>query len=59
MVLAGAGTGKTSLLVERMPHKALEDRMAGALGMNHEEFWCSIDRTVVAYFEREAAVEDG
>jgi hypothetical protein len=42
-----------------MPHKALEDRMAGALGMNHEEFWCSIDRTVVAYFEREAAVEDG
>lgn len=47
------------LLVERMPHKALEDRMAGALGMNHEEFWCSIDRTVLSHFEGQAAVEDG
>ena len=45
------------LLVERMPHNALETRIAGALGMDREAFWRSIDQTVVDHFLGHAAAE--
>jgi hypothetical protein len=42
------------LLVERMPHKILESRIAGALGMNLEEFWKSIDEITISQFKQQA-----
>ena len=45
------------LLVERMPHKALEGRIAASLGMDGEEFWQRIDPIVVAHFKQRAAGE--
>jgi hypothetical protein len=38
------------LLVERMPHETLETKVATSLGMSFEEFWGSIDQTVIAHF---------
>lgn len=42
------------LLAQRMPHQVLEDRIADSLGMNREEFWNSIDQTLVAHFKQRA-----
>jgi hypothetical protein len=43
------------LLVERMPHEVLESRIADSLGMSQEDFWDSIDQTIVSHFEPPAA----
>jgi len=43
-----------NLLAERMPHQALENRIADSLGMNLEEFWNSIDQTLVSHFKQQA-----
>ena len=37
-----------------MPHKILESRIAGALGMNLEEFWKSIDEITISQFKQQA-----
>jgi hypothetical protein len=42
------------LLAERMPHQVLENRIADGLGMSQEEFWRSIDQTLVAHFAEQA-----
>jgi len=40
-----------TLLAERHGHKALEDKLASALGMTREEFWGRIDGVVATHFE--------
>jgi hypothetical protein len=47
------------LLTERMPHQALENRIADSLGMDLEEFWNSIDQTMVAHFKPPAVAGRG
>ncbi|MGD9144758.1 MAG: hypothetical protein PVI80_04285 [Anaerolineae bacterium] len=42
------------LLEQRMPHQVLENRIADTLGMSREEFWKSIDQTLVAHFKQAA-----
>ena len=42
-----------SLLAERHGTKALESKLASALGMTREEFWGSIDQKVAAHFKLE------
>jgi hypothetical protein len=42
------------LLKQRMPHQMLENRLADGLGISREEFWSSIDQTLVAYFSKQA-----
>jgi hypothetical protein len=42
------------LLKQRMPHQVLENRLADSLGMSREEFWNSIDQTLVAHFAKQA-----
>lgn len=42
-----------TLLAERYSQKALEDNLAGALGLTREEFWESIDQKVVTHFKLE------
>jgi len=38
------------LLGRRWDQRALEDRLAAAMGMNRQEFWTSIDRLAVSHF---------
>ena len=40
------------LLSRRQSHRALEDEVAAALGMDHAGFWENIDSIVVSYFEQ-------
>jgi len=40
-----------TLLAERHSRRALEDKLASALGMTREEFWESIDQEVAAHFK--------
>jgi hypothetical protein len=47
------------LLVERMPQQVLENRIADSLGISHEEFWNSIDQTLVAHFKQQAVPDRG
>ena len=42
-----------ALLAERYSQKALEDKLASALGMTREEFWSSIDYEVHSHFGSE------
>lgn len=47
-----------SLLVKRMPHEPLENRIAASLGMNREEFWSKIDQLVVLWFKQQGPDDD-
>ena len=47
------------LLVERMPHEALENQIAASLEMNREEFWGNIDQIVVSHFKQQALADSG
>jgi hypothetical protein len=47
------------LLVDRMPHQALENRMAASLGTDRVEFWRSIDQAVVSHFRQQTPANNG